>query len=517
MCALAVTIAHAQTAERPLQFERGFPATGTAEKAHDAADLRRAIEAYKFFFPTMGSEAVMQQMLSNGAKINEIGHVMATSPRQQFGGANADTPYALTTVDLESSGPMVVELPPGPYIAFVDDHNMRWVQDMGLIGPDKGKGGKHLILPPGYEGEVPSGYYVGRSKTRMVVVFIRIMPIGGDAAKAIKAADDVKIYPLAKAGEPVTHRYIDVSDVTLPLPILTWENNLEYWRQLHAVIQIETAPAEFRPMLGMLAQLGIKKGEPFNPDARMQRILKEAAQTANAEMRVSTYAKRKSEYIAWKDRAWEWLVVQLITPPTRDFGVPDYLNLEASDEYYFMGYGTSAAIGVRTVGSGSIYFVGYRDGKGAYLDGGKTYKLTVPGPVPAKLFWSNTIYDSDTRTLIATDQNRAALRSHLDKLQVNADGSYDFYFGPKAPVGKESMWLKTIPGKGWWAVFRIYGPEAGSFDGRRQHQSTCSSHGNRCLNSTNQAADITAMRDSHPARRPSWRRSRPVPRGARAS
>ncbi len=107
----------------------------------------------------------------------------------------------------------------------------------------------------------------------------------------------------------------------------------------------------------------------------------------------------------------------------------------------------------------------YRDGKDAYLDGGKTYKLTVPGPVPAKLFWSNTVYDSDTRVLIATDQNRAALRSHVDKLQVNADGSYDFYFGPKAPEGKENMWIETIPGKGWWSVLRIYGPQAASFDG----------------------------------------------------
>ncbi len=243
VCALSATTAHAQTAESPLQFERGYPTAVTAEKAHYAADLRRAIEAYKFFFPTLGSEAVMQQMLSNGAKINEVGHVMATTPLQQFGGANADTPYALTTVDLKLSGPMVVEMPAGPYIAFVDDHNMRWVQDMGLIGPDKGKGGKHLILPPDYKGEVPSGYHVGRSKTRMVVVFIRIIPIGGDMAKAIKAADDVKIYPLAKAGQPVTHYYLDVSDRTLPLPILTWENNIEYWRQLHAVIQIETAPA----------------------------------------------------------------------------------------------------------------------------------------------------------------------------------------------------------------------------------------------------------------------------------
>ena len=139
-----------EDSQTPLQFELGYPAPGTAEKAYDAADLRRAIEAYKFFYPTLGSEAVMQQMLSNGAKINEVGHVMATWPRIQFGAANSDTPYALATLDLKSAGPMVVELPAGPFIGFVDDHNMRWVQDMGTIGPEKGKGGKHLILPPGW-------------------------------------------------------------------------------------------------------------------------------------------------------------------------------------------------------------------------------------------------------------------------------------------------------------------------------------------------------------------------------
>ena len=394
VCALAITTAHAQTAESPLQFERGFPVAGTAEKAHAASDLRRAIEAYKFFYPTMGSEAVMQQMLSNGAKVNEIGHVMAVWPRIQFGAANSDTPYALATLDLESSGPMVVELPPGPFIAFVDDHNMRWVQDMGTIGPEKGKGGKHLILPPDYKGEVPSGYYAGRSKTRKVVVFIRLFPVGGDVAKALLSVKDIKIYPLAKAGQPVTFRYIDVSTKTMPLPILTWEKNIEYFRQLHAVIQTETAPAEFRPMLGMLAQLGIKKGEPFNPDARMQRILEEAAQIGIAEMRATFTSQRNPEFIAWKGRTWEWLILQAISPEMRKFGGSAYLNLEASDAYYFMGYGVSAAMGKPAVGAGSIYWGGFRDETGASLDGGKTYKLTVPGPVPGKLFWSHTFTTS---------------------------------------------------------------------------------------------------------------------------
>ncbi|MGO8749466.1 MAG: DUF1254 domain-containing protein [Thermoguttaceae bacterium] len=277
---------HAQTAKSPLKFERGFPAAGTAEQAYAAADLRRAIEAYKFFYPTISTEAVMQQGLAAGARVNEVGIVMATSPRQQFGGANADTPYAISTMDLKAAGPMVVELPPGPLIGFVDDHNMRWVHDMGTIGPEKGQGGKHLILPPDYTDTVPEGYYIARSKTWKVVVFVRIVPLGGNIAKAIEAVNGVKLYPLSKADQAVTHRFIDVSARTMPLPLLAWEDNMDYWRQLHAVIQTETAPAEFRPMLGMLASLGIEQNKPFNPDARTQRILEEAARTALAEMRV---------------------------------------------------------------------------------------------------------------------------------------------------------------------------------------------------------------------------------------
>jgi len=463
--ALICSTAFAQQAAALYTFKQGFPAAGTTQSAYDAADLRRAIEAYKFFYPTLGTEAVIQQGLAAGGKINEVGIVMATGPRQQFGAANADTPYAIAAVDLKESGPMVVELPAGPFIGFVDDHNMRWVQDIGTIGPEKGQGGKHLILPPDYSGEVPEGYYAGRSKTWKVVVFVRIMPVGGDVAKAIEAVNGIKLYPLAKAGQPVTHRFVDVSAKTMPLPILAWEDTMDYWRQLHAVIQTETAPAEFRAMFGMLASLGIEQGKPFNPDARMQGILEEAAHTALAEMKVAAYAKRDPEIIAWEGRTWEWFALQIISPETGDFGVPAYLDLEANDAYYFLGFGVSAAIGKPAVGAGSVYWVAFRDGTGAYLDGGKTYKLTVPGPVPAQLFWSMTLYNADTRSMIVTDQDRAAIRSLLDKPQANTDGSYDLYFGPEAPPGKEGTWVKTIPGKGWWSAFRIYGPQAPAFDG----------------------------------------------------
>ena len=218
-------------------------------------------------------------------------------------------------------------------------------------------------------------------------------------------------------------------------------------------------------MLGILKQLGIEKGKPFNLDDRMKRILNEAAQTANDEMRARFTAHRNPGYIAWKDRAWEWAVYQVIDPETGDYGPKGYYDLEQAESIYWMGFGASAAQGLPKPGAGSIYWVGYRDNKGAYLDGGKNYKLTVPAPVPKDLFWSHTVYGMDTRTLIATDQDRAAVRSHIEKLTVNADGSYTLYFGPKAPAGKEGMWIKTIPGKGWWGAFRIYGPTAAAFDG----------------------------------------------------
>jgi hypothetical protein len=454
-----------QVTQSPYKFEKGFPVAGTSEKVYNAIDLRRAIEAYKFFYGTVATEAVIQQGISVGAKINEAGIVMATGPRQQFGAANSDTPYEIATLDLKVSGPMVVELPAGPLTGFVDDHNMRWVQDLGTIGPDKGLGGKHLILPPDYLGEIPAGYFAGKSKTWKVIVFIRVVPMGGDIDKAIQAVSTVKIYPLATAKNPTTFNFINVSDKKMTLPILTWEGNIEYWNQLHKVIQNETTLDEFRPMLGMLASLGIEKGKPFNPDLRMKNILEEAAQTAIGEMRVVLYDSRNPARFAWKDRKWEWFPHQLINSKTGDFGLPEYLDLESSDGYYWVGYGVSAAIGKPAVGAGSVYWMGFRDSLGAYLDGSKSYKLTIPGVVPAKLFWSITVYDVDTRCLIATDQDKAAVRSHLDNPEANSDGSYDIYFGPNAPVGKEGMWVKTIPGKGWFCALRIYGPQAPAFDG----------------------------------------------------
>jgi len=446
------------------KFERGYPVGETANLAYDNADLSRATEAYKFFFPTMVTEAQMQ-VISPSDKPNEVGVKFAAGPAHQVFTANSDTPYAFAMLDLKTAGPIVIDVPQGNFLGGASDHNMRWILDIGLPGPDKGQGGKHLILPPGYKGKVPEGYYVGKSDTWKVFFGLRSLSKLGNTTKALQDFDNVKVYPLDKAPDPVTFKFIDVTNSTLPNRLLNWENNLTYWQQLKSVIDDETTPVDFRPIYGMLQSLGIEKGKPFNPDSRMTKILEEATNNAQAELRVSAYANREPQRIVWRDRNWEWLPLRQLNATTKDMGTASFLDLQAMDNAYFQAIGASPVMGKREVGAGSIYFAAFRDNAGSYLDGSNNYKLSFPGPVPGNLFWSATVYDVDTRSEIATDQNKAAVRSLFEKPEPNPDGSYDIYFGPTVPVGKENQWVKTIPDKGFFVYFRIYGPEAPAFNG----------------------------------------------------
>jgi len=448
-------------------FERGFPANDeTIQAARDATVLRRAIEAYKYFYPTVATEAVMQQFEPFGARPNEVGIIMPQDPEQQFSVANQDTPYVLAFFDLQEAGPMVVEVPEGPYIGLIDDHNMEWFGDMGIIGSGQGKGEKNLLVPPGYDGEIPDGYTPHYSKTWKSVLAMRIVVPTGDYDEAVALAQKLKVYPLGTDGETSGYEIVDVKGNPAPLPILSWEKNIEYWRQLHAVIDSEFVQSDRRFNYGLLHALGIQKGEPFEPDARMEAILTEAATTGWSEMNVNFFANDRPERRIWPERNWEFFpLMGALDPETKDFGNANHRDLGWTDHYYFAAWGTSAGIGRRAVGPGSLYFYTPRDADGAYFDGAKNYKLTVPGPVPASQFWSVTVYDSETRTIIDTDQGRGAVRTMFENPQPNEDGSFDVYFGPEAPEAEENQWVKTIPGKGWFTWLRIYGPQEPIFDG----------------------------------------------------
>jgi hypothetical protein len=447
--------------ESAYQFERGFPTAETVEKAYDDADLNRAVQAYRFFFPTVSGAAFFKGSRDVGIVDNQTFGLLDTKPRHLIFTANSDTPYGPMAIDLRV-GPVVVDLLPGPLIVVAFDLNQRWVADMGLAGPDEGNGGRHLLLPPEYDGPIPPDYHVWRSSTNRLLVGVRSIPVDGDVKGALQRIRAVKIRPLRLPAGWKDPDWIDLTDMPQDTTPLRWETNLKFWEVLHEVIDSEPAFEGYRAYYGELAALGIAKGEPFTPDRRMTRILEEAARTGNAQLRVQAFADRRPEREAWRDRRWEWIG---LVQDSGDFDRPSYVDLPAREVWFFQAIAASPAMFRRRVGSGSLYWLGLRDAAGVYLDGARNYVLRVPQPVPASLFWSVTVYDAETRSEIRTDQGKAALRSMFELKPQAGEDVVQLRFGPEPPAEGEDAWIKTIPGKGWFAYFRIYGPEAGAFDG----------------------------------------------------
>jgi hypothetical protein len=442
-------------------FERGFPAGDTAEKAYDDADLNRAVEAYRFFYPTVSGSGIFKGNEKIGIVPNKVFGTLDSKPMHVGFTLNSDTPYAPMLMDL-SDGPMVVELPPGPLICIAMDVNQLWIADLGLPGPAAGKGDKVVFLPPGYKDKPPAGYRAANSPSNTMLVGIRSLPVGGDVPAAIQRIKTVKVYPLKPiAGWPQT-KWLDLNPLPQDTTPLAWENNMQYWRELHEVINKEVANPRFHNMYGELAALGIEKGKPFGPDARMTRILEMAAKIGNAQMRVESFGDRRPDRVVWPDRKWEWAALRF---EDGDFNTANYADLYARDKWFYQAIGASPAMFKRDPSAGSLYWLGLRDNTGATLDGGKSYKLSVPQPVPGKLFWSVTVYDTETRSQVLTDKGKAALRSMFELKNISTTQPTDLYFGPTAPSGHEGQWIKTIPGKGWFVYFRVYGPETAAFDG----------------------------------------------------
>jgi hypothetical protein len=441
-------------------FNQGYPTADAAKQAIDDTDYQRAVQAYRFWYPTVSAEGIFQGNRDIGVNDNVAGGYLAATPQQVGFTLNSDTPYASATLDI-TKGPIAIEVPPGPYIGLVNDHNQTWVADLGLPGPNAGKGDKIVILPPDFKGAGPAGYKAYHSDTYKQLIAVRALPVGGDQQAALVSLAKIKIYPVSNKTQLMT--WTDISQKGhFDASCLRWEDNMQFWQVLAKIVNEEPVSPRFPGMSGLLAAIGIEKGKTFQPDARMTDILTRAAHAARAQMLVSGFASNRPDRFAWPDRKWEWAG---LVPNVTQFETPMGLDLEARDRWFIQAIVTSPAMFRRTEGAGSLYWLGNRDTTGAYLDGGKTYKLTVPQPVPGKLFWSVTAYDAQTRSEVQTDQNKAALRSLFELKNVSTSQPTELYFGPTAPQGHENQWVKTIPNKGWFVYFRVYGPEQAAFDG----------------------------------------------------
>jgi hypothetical protein len=443
-------------------FEGGYPTPETVRRAYDDADLVRAITAYRFFFPSVSGISVYNGNAASGLVANEVFGLVEIALGLRCFTPNSDTPYAGFNIDV-SEGPMVIELPPGALMGVINDVHQRWVLDMGLPGPDKGQGGKHLILPVGYDGDVPAGYHAASPTTNRVLGLIRALPPHGDLKAGIELMKTVKVYPLPEADDPRPPRWVDVSHDFQYSPA-PYEADLQYWQELYALIDAEPAYEGYRTEYGELAALGIAKGQPFEPDERMRDILSRAARIASAQMRVQSLADRRPDRAVWDGAHWEWAVLR---PENGTFDKDGYADIEAREKWFYQAQIESPAMFNRAPGAGSLYWLGTRDTTGTYLDGSRGYALRVPLPVPAKLFWSITVYDAESRAELVTDQNLAALRSlvELTPDRIGEASTVDLFFGPEQPADADGRWIKTTPGRGWFVYFRIYGPEGRAFDG----------------------------------------------------
>jgi hypothetical protein len=271
----------------------------------------------------------------------------------------------------------------------------------------------------------------------------------------------IKVYPFNKTANWTEPTWLDVTGKSQDTTPVAWENNIKFWEVLHKTVEMELSYSGYHNYYGELAALGIEKGKPFQPDDRMKRILEQAARVGNAQMRVQSFGDRRADRIVWKDRQWQWASLRF---EDGDFNTQNRLDTEAREKWFYQAVGASPAMFRRDAQAGSLYWLGLRDTTGAYLDGGKNYTLFVPLPVPGKLFWSVTVYDTDSRSQIQTAQRKAALRSLFELKDAKGDVA-ELFFGPTALAGKDDRWIQTIPDKGWFVYFRIYGPQQAAFDG----------------------------------------------------
>jgi hypothetical protein len=439
-----------------LKFNNGAPDQKTIQIVYDQIDLGRGIEAFLTGMPATSVYALCDGLDRVGIKRNQgIGITEdLMDARSLFLTPNTTTVYVFACLDLKS-GPMVLQVPPG-VLGPIDDAYFRWVTDVGLTGPDAGKGGKYLFVPLGYSGSLPAdGHFVVKPRTNTLLVFYRAFVRGGDIAAAVRnVKDNAKVYPLyglTEVGEPPATVFVNTSGLKFNT---ISSNTLRFYEELNAVVQNEPADFVDPDTVGLFAAIGIKKGMPFAPDGRMKTILTDAVAVANGFARANLFAPRDEQTKIYPDRQW-------LTP----FVGGSYLFLsgaerllDARDMFFYYATGITPAMSMSRVGSGSAYAAVFRDSKGNYFDGGNTYKITLRGPVPAKQFWSYVVYDNQTRSLLETDQKLAGVDSTMPGLKQNPDGSVTVWFGPKAPAGQESNWVQTMPGKGWNVLLRLYGP-----------------------------------------------------------
>lgn len=441
------------------------PKTEASEK--DSSQLaertvhRRAVEAVVWGLPAVNFDRLYQGIVQCKGAYNQIVYWSRLFDwKNQTLTPNPGTVYLMPFYNTRDVGPMVLEIPPadsGSITGSVDDGWQTAIEDVGPAGVDKGKGGKYLILPPGYKDAVGAEYIRMPSETYAGFAILRSNVESASeehVAKAVAYGKRVKFYPLSQAANPPETKFVDAVDVVYDSTI---PYDVRFFESLDRFVQREPWLTRDKVMIDMLKSIGIEKGKPFRPDANTQKILTSAAHEAHAwidSQYETLFSPPYFEGTHWALPASPEVVEGLST------------NFANPNSYPSSGRGlvySFAFFSAKHLGSGQFYLMTTKDKTGQPFDGGADYRLQVPPDAPAKLYWSATVYDRATHALIR-DLPSSGRASNTPGIQKNADGSVNVYFGSKPPAGKELNWVPAKAGGGFEVLFRFYGPEKPLFD-----------------------------------------------------
>jgi hypothetical protein len=491
-----------ETSIGTLQYKDGAPSKETVAKTYDYLDLMHGVEAFVNAYQGASVAAIFKGFEDSGVPDNTA-VIFSEIQDSNFLAltVNADTVYYYVNLNA-TQGPIVVETPPRA-LGVVDDMWFSWVTDFGLPGPDRGEGGKYLFVSPDYKGELPeSGYFVQKMRTTRATLVGRGFLENNDPKPVVALIKKtLKLYPYLPGGygtsigsalqgratlartpgheldwaflrpeEPVKFTEASGKSINTVPP-----NDFSYFAMINDLVQKEPVGALSPEIMGSLAAIGIVKGKPFAPDARMKKILADAAAIGTAVGRTVNWNPRPAEgFSYYPNSGWSnYLFVggyNFETPPPEvsPNGVitvnppTGARTLDSRTAMFFYATYITPAMIMRMTGIGSQYLGVFVDARGDYLDGSKTYKCTLPKGIPAEKFWSFNVYDNQTRSLLQTPQRwpRAGSQSYPSPAaEPDADGSTTVYFSPEQPAGvRRGNWIQTMPGKGWNALLRLYSP-----------------------------------------------------------
>lgn len=458
-----------------LPFEQNRPTAETAQTLKDEMLFQEATQAYLWALPlvnTLGMKFGSEQVFGAGYNILPVWKerldtkTLVTTP-------NSDVIYAMGYVDMGETGPIVFEAPPNLQGILLDFWQRpipvdggKFMGDVGLPGPDAGKGGKFLVLPPGYSGDVPQGYYVYRSDTNNLFIFLRAFyQDPSDLSPAVKLMEQAKVYPLnIPESERKPMQYPNASGV--PANMLP-RSDISAFEQLKWLVDREGRNLAGPEGLGILANIGIIQGKPFAPSPSARTILNYGANVGYKMSRVVGLSETVEgrSLLVWPDRHWTNPINTAAEPgPEKsiDFHWVDrehgYTDIARRVWMFTDYYSISPGMVSLTAGRGAFYSIAFNDAANDPLSGDNNYKLTLPPDVPAELFWSLTLYEAENASGLATEARRFPSLGSRDEPVKNPDGTIDLYIGPKAPEGKEANWLATAPSRGFFAILRLYGP-----------------------------------------------------------